>query len=80
MSWKLKLNDTSFESFYLDLLNYVHCMYILRGRDQAILQLLGTDFPGGIGSKKYENFKSHTFSIIFDSMVSGYSGINNSNI
>ena len=49
-------------------------------RDQAILQLLGIDFPGVIESKKYENFKSYIFSIIFDSMVLGYSGINNSNI
>ena len=49
-------------------------------RDQAILKLLGTNFPGVIGSKKHENFKSGIFSIIFDSMVLGYSGIINSNI
>ena len=49
-------------------------------RDQAILQLLGTDFPGVIGSKKHENLRSGIFSIIFDSMALGYSGIDNSYI
>ena len=45
---------------------------MLRVRDQAILQLLGTNFPWVIGSKKHENFKSGIFSIIFDSMALGY--------
>ena len=52
----------------------------LRVRDQAILQLLGTDFPRVIGSKKHENVTNGIFSAIFDSMVLGYSGIDNSNI
>ena len=55
-------------------------MHLLRVRDQDILQLLGTDFPGVIGSKKHEIIKSAIFSIIFDSMALGYSGIDNSNI
>ena len=53
---------------------------LLRVRDQAILQLLGTDFLRIIGSKKHENLTSGIFSAIFDSMVLGYSGIDNSNI
>ena len=48
-------------------------------RDQAVLQLLGTNFPGVIGSKKRE-ILSGIFSIIFDSMGLGYSDIDNSNI
>jgi hypothetical protein len=45
--------------------------------DQAVLQLLGTNFPGVIGSKKRESLKSGIFSIIFDSMALGYSSIDN---
>ena len=59
---------------------YLLYTYYLRVRDQAILQLLGTDFPSVIGSKKHENLTSGIFSAIFDSMVLGYSGIDNSNI
>ena len=49
---------------------YLLYTYYLRVRDQAILQLLGTD----------ENLTSGIFSAIFDAMVLGYSGIDNSNI
>ena len=35
----------------------------LKVRDQAVLQLHGTNSPGVIGSKKCENFKSQSFLI-----------------
>ena len=53
---------------------------LLRVRDQAVLQLLGTNFHGVIGSKKREIFKSGIFQLSLITMALRYSSIDTSNI
>ena len=70
------------EIIYLLIMVLIKVTYITSTivRDQAVLHLFGTNFPGVIWSKKHENLKSGIFSIILDSMALGYSGSDNSNI